>query len=215
MHLQAVILKSIGGRDFEKVNKFIEEYLGQKGLAKISKTVTVQRDSKKQSIGINEIRNQSDFLFNKDINAKVLIIDEAEKLTTEAQNSLLKITEEPPENSLIVLLTSNENYLLQTIRSRSILIDLKDSREVEELKEFLENVRVKDATRIISHIKSIESSDNPKDSTVKFLNNLINSNNIDILGIGRILEIKKILIGLSTGVNLKNCLEYLTYILLN
>lgn len=49
---------------------------------------------------------------------KVMIIWRAEKLNTQASNKLLKLIEEPPEKTVFLLITSNEEQILQTIRSR-------------------------------------------------------------------------------------------------
>lgn len=49
---------------------------------------------------------------------KVYILDEAQSLTLEAANSLLKLLEEPPANVVLVLITSQPQGLLPTIRSR-------------------------------------------------------------------------------------------------
>lgn len=49
---------------------------------------------------------------------KVFIIDRADTMTPQAQNSLLKVLEEPPEASLILLVTANREGLLPTVRSR-------------------------------------------------------------------------------------------------
>jgi len=51
-------------------------------------------------------------------NRRVLIVDEAERLNIRAANSILKALEEPPESSLIILVTSRPYALLDTIRSR-------------------------------------------------------------------------------------------------
>src|SRR5699024_8402141 len=56
---------------------------------------------------------------------KVYIIDEADKLSVQAQNALLKTIEEPPSYAVIFLLTENAGTLLPTIRSRCVLLDLK------------------------------------------------------------------------------------------
>jgi len=53
---------------------------------------------------------------------KVFLIKEAETMSTEAQNALLKTLEEPPGRSLLILLTSMPNVLLPTIRSRCQLL---------------------------------------------------------------------------------------------
>jgi hypothetical protein len=50
---------------------------------------------------------------------KVFIIDEAELMAMPGQNAVLKLLEEPPARVVIILVTSNEERLLPTIRSRS------------------------------------------------------------------------------------------------
>lgn len=72
------------------------------------------------SVGIDAVREIRNFLWQKP-NAsprRTLIIDGAELLTTEAQNALLKITEEPPVSSLLILVTSDAESILPTIMSR-------------------------------------------------------------------------------------------------
>lgn len=49
---------------------------------------------------------------------KFFVLDEAELLNAEGQNALLKTLEEPPAETVIVLVTSSEDLLLPTIRSR-------------------------------------------------------------------------------------------------
>ena len=51
---------------------------------------------------------------------RIFIVDEAEKMNEEAQNALLKTLEEPPSYAVILLLTTNANELLPTIRSRAV-----------------------------------------------------------------------------------------------
>ncbi|MBR1758207.1 MAG: DNA polymerase III subunit delta' [Lachnospiraceae bacterium] len=51
---------------------------------------------------------------------KVYIVDEAERMNEQAQNALLKTIEEPPAYVVILLLTTNTNQLLATIRSRCV-----------------------------------------------------------------------------------------------
>ncbi|MCI8400799.1 MAG: DNA polymerase III subunit delta' [Lachnospiraceae bacterium] len=56
---------------------------------------------------------------------KVYIIDEAQKMTAEAQNALLKTLEEPPSYAVILLLTTRADSFLPTILSRCITLKLK------------------------------------------------------------------------------------------
>ena len=71
-------------------------------------------------VKIEQIRNMQKKVAEKPIisNKKVYIIDNADTMTTEAQNCLLKTLEEPPEYITIILICSNEDNLLSTIKSR-------------------------------------------------------------------------------------------------
>ena len=53
---------------------------------------------------------------------EVYIIDDADTMTREAQNCLLKTLEEPPEFANIILIGSNESSFLSTIKSRCTII---------------------------------------------------------------------------------------------
>ncbi len=83
---------------------------------------------KPNSIGIDDIRMQ---LVN-DVSIrpyesprKIYIVDEAEKMTTQAQNALLKTIEEPPAYAVILFLSNNPGLFLQTITSRCVTLKLK------------------------------------------------------------------------------------------
>jgi hypothetical protein len=81
---------------------------------------SLDEDASGGSIGIDAVREIKNFLWQKpNMSARrTLIIDNADLLTTEAQNALLKITEEPPVSSLLILVTSDVESLLPTIVSR-------------------------------------------------------------------------------------------------
>lgn len=69
-------------------------------------------------------------------NRKVYIIDDFEYMTKEAQNCLLKTIEEPPEFVTVILITSNESKILNTIKSRCLKIYFNNI-ENEQLKQYL------------------------------------------------------------------------------
>lgn len=81
-----------------------------------------------QTIKIDQIREITNKVIEQPIvsDKKVYIINDCDKMTVEAQNCLLKTLEEPPEFTIIILITSNENILLNTIKSRCMLIKFKD-----------------------------------------------------------------------------------------
>lgn len=91
-------------------------------------------------IKIEQIRKMLEKVYEKPIisDKKVYIIDDAETMTIEAQNCLLKTLEEPPEYIIIILITSNESNLINTIKSRCLKLTF-NSLESGELKQYLEN----------------------------------------------------------------------------
>ncbi|MEE0955640.1 MAG: DNA polymerase III subunit delta' [Eubacterium sp.] len=94
---------------------------------------------KSNSIGIDEIRSQlvDDVEIRPyDCRYKIYIVDEAQKMTVQAQNALLKTIEEPPEYAVIILLAENPDAMLPTVLSRCVRLDLKPVSE-GEIKEFL------------------------------------------------------------------------------
>ena len=76
------------------------------------------------AIKIDQIRNMQRGVQEKPIisRSKVYIIDNADFMTKEAQNALLKTLEEPPEFVTIILIGENENEFLATIKSRCMII---------------------------------------------------------------------------------------------
>lgn len=82
---------------------------------------TLKRQKDKMTIGVEEVRlfREDMFLSATESDYKIYIIDEAQRLTPQAQNALLKVIEEPPENVIIFLLTSSDDAILTTIKSRT------------------------------------------------------------------------------------------------
>ena len=91
-----------------------------------------------KSIKIEQIRNLQARIVEKPISSskKVYIIDDADTMTEESQNCLLKTLEEPPEYAMIILIASNENRMLQTIKSRCVIIRFEDFTD-EEISQIL------------------------------------------------------------------------------
>lgn len=56
---------------------------------------------------------------------KIYIMNEAEKMTPQAQNALLKTLEEPPEYVVIMLLTTSKTAMLPTVLSRCVQLDMR------------------------------------------------------------------------------------------
>lgn len=75
-------------------------------------------------IGIDTVREIKHFLSQKPVHSerRVVLIDNAETLTPQAESAILKISEEPPASALILLIVSNPDVLLPTLQSRFVKI---------------------------------------------------------------------------------------------
>ena len=104
--------------------------LAQKQKKKISQNnpdiFLVDQDG---AIGINIVRQIKTWLAQKAYQEKkrLVLIYQAQQLTIDAQNALLKTLEEPPENTLIILAVNNSHQLLPTIVSRCQIIRLQQN----------------------------------------------------------------------------------------
>lgn len=92
------------------------------------------------NIKIEQIREMQRKIVEQPIisNRKVYLIDDADTMTKEAQNCLLKTLEEPPEFANIILIGSNESSFLSTIKSRCTIIKFGVIPD-EDIKQYLNN----------------------------------------------------------------------------
>lgn len=111
----------------------------KKAMSKNHPDIISVTHEKPNSIGIEEIRKQLiDDVAIKPYTGpyKIYLVNDAHKLTLQAQNALLKTIEEPPSYAVIILLTDNMDALLPTITSRCVTLGLKPIRE-NLVKEYL------------------------------------------------------------------------------
>lgn len=92
------------------------------------------------SIKIAQIRLLQKKIQEKPIlsDKKVYIIDNADTMTPEAQNCLLKTLEEPPEFAIIILIGSQENAFLTTIKSRCMILKFRPIEE-EKIRQYIKD----------------------------------------------------------------------------
>ena len=102
---------------------------------------------KPTTISVDDIREQ----VNNDIQIKpysspykIYIIAEADMMSVQAQNALLKTIEEPPEYAVIILLTENAETLLPTIRSRCVMLKLRNIKDHLVKKYLMEQMEIPD-----------------------------------------------------------------------
>ena len=111
----------------------------------ISPDVTVHEPTDgKKSIGVSlirEIRAQA-YIKPQELSVRVFVIRHAHTMTTEAQNALLKILEEPPSGVYFFLLCENSSLLLPTVRSRAPVLKMAVLPD-DELSEYVASVNKK------------------------------------------------------------------------
>ena len=102
---------------------------------------------KPNTISVEEVRTQ----INNDImirpyngKYKIYIVPDADMMTTQAQNALLKTIEEPPEYAVIFLLTENADSLLPTILSRCVMLKIKNVKDALIKKYLMEQMQIPD-----------------------------------------------------------------------
>lgn len=108
--------------------------------------VTVTHE-KPGSVSIEEIRRQ----VNQSVNIKpyssrykIFIIPDADLMTEQAQNALLKTIEEPPSYAVLLLLSENPERLLPTIRSRCVMMQLRNVKDELTFKYLTEQLQIPD-----------------------------------------------------------------------
>ena len=99
------------------------------------------RPTKTKNLGVDDIREQ----IKSEVEIKpyaceykIFIIENADKMTVQAQNALLKILEEPPRFIIFILIGENCNNFLPTINSRCIPVKINPVKK-EEVRQYLEN----------------------------------------------------------------------------
>jgi len=112
-------------KDKNKASEYISNFLKEKDIYPID----VSKPAYEKAMGIEDVRNIQKKILLKPFKGKTkaVIIQAYENITTEAQNALLKILEEPPSNTIIIISTQKKELLLPTIISRCKIIELKET----------------------------------------------------------------------------------------
>jgi len=156
-----------------------------------------------ETIKVDTIRELTKKVYEKPIisNHKVYIINEADKMTQEAQNSLLKTLEEPPEFTTIILISSNENSILNTIKSRCMKLGFNNIAD-NSLQEYaksnlsynhLTNAMIKAWGGSIGKAITLNENEDLYTKIEQFLDSIPSMNQIEICRLGKILYEKELI----------------------
>lgn len=121
-------------KDRKKIVKAIKDgsYLSDDELASLKKSSV---------ISVDDVRTINEFLSKKSADGKwrVVLVDCADEMNSASANAILKILEEPPHKSMILLVSHNPAVLLPTIKSRCAklhLAPLKDTQVASLLRRY-------------------------------------------------------------------------------
>lgn len=127
-----------------------------------------------KTLKIEQIRNLQARIVEKTITSrrKVYVIDDADLMSEESQNCLLKTLEEPPEYAVIILIVSNESRILPTIKSRCVIIKFQPltSKEIKQVKPELSDDLIQLLEGSLLNAENIEQ----KKEQYAQLSNLVN-----------------------------------------
>ena len=120
MHSFLVISK-----EKDKALSYISNFLKKEGIDRID----INLHTFEKAMGIADVRNIQKKIVLRPYRgkAKAVVIEAYDGITSEAQNALLKVLEEPPSNTLIIISLSKKELILPTVLSRCKIIEIKDS----------------------------------------------------------------------------------------
>lgn len=119
-------------KDLQKAKERIEIMAKEKNISKFD-VFSLQTD---KAVGIADIRGLSKQIFLKPIKGeqKMIVLEAIYGITIDAQNAFLKVLEEPPLSTTIVIV-ANSNLFLPTILSRCVLIELNKEISIDKTEE--------------------------------------------------------------------------------
>lgn len=129
--------------------------------------LVLQCEEGEQGISIDQIRNIKKFLSLEPYfgNQRIVIIENSEKMKNEASSALLKVLEEPPLKSSLILLTEEKHLILDTILSRvqkidfSRIIQRKDIDKKQGICNTLSSVILAKTSKRFTIIQEMKESD--------------------------------------------------------
>ena len=143
---------------------------------KISK-FDVEIITTEKAVGIGDIRNLQKNLFLKPLEGdkKAVILESFYGATIEAQNAFLKVLEEPPLSTIILILATSLDFFLPTVLSRWKIINLEKTKKLtkEEISQNLEILNSLEKNHISNALVIAQNYSKDKETALDFLESLI------------------------------------------
>ena len=127
-----ILIKGTAFSRSEKAEELAQKLLNSKNLFNHPDFYILDVQDNKKNISIEQAREMVKQISLKPriSKKKVVLIKEAQRLSLDAQNALLKILEEPPKYATIILTLDHSNNLIGTVLSRGRIMDLGENNKV-------------------------------------------------------------------------------------
>jgi DNA polymerase III gamma/tau subunit len=166
--MQSLII--VGG-DIQKLKDRAQEICSDNKISKFD----IEDFQSEKAVGIGDIRALQKKIFLKPLESekKAVILQAFLGMTNDSQNAFLKILEEPPENTIIIVLATSLDFFLPTVISRCKVINLEKEKTLTQ-EELQTNLRILSSLRFPSNALII-AQDFSKDrqTALQFLEGLI------------------------------------------
>lgn len=159
-------------KDGNQADNYVKQFCLEKQISQFDITFVAE----KPSIGIAEIRQIQQRLYQKPHSSpyKAIIILNAQTLTIEAQNALLKTLEEPPAHALIFLLAQTKEVFLPTVLSRCKVISLDVNQEDKtSLEQYIIVLEDLPTYSISQRLKLAQDAGKTKETALSWLENML------------------------------------------
>lgn len=163
-----------------------------------------------KNIKIEQIRKMQEKIAEKPVisNKKVYIIYEADTMTEESQNCLLKTLEEPPEYVVMILIVANESKILPTIKSRCLKVKFNNLSN-EEIKEYLPTASDEIIELLEGNLENVDTIDEKKknyDELLRIVENIEKGKTLEVFNNSDLLYNQK-----NDIMELLNCINIILF----
>jgi DNA polymerase III gamma/tau subunit len=165
--MQSILIVGSKEEAREKASSLCSEF-------KISK-FDIDTIETEKALGISEIRLLQKRIFLKPIKSekKTVILEAFFGMTLEAQNAFLKLLEEPPANTIIIMLVLETDSLLPTVLSRCNILNLKITKKLGD-ENLLKNLKIlEDLTKSKNALFLAQNNGKSREEALNFLEDLI------------------------------------------
>jgi DNA polymerase III gamma/tau subunit len=163
----------ITGKDTEKLREAARAICDENAVSRFDREIIVTE----KTVGIGDIRKLSEKLFLKPLESvtKAVILEAFFGMTADSQNAFLKMLEEPPSDTIIMILTLSLDFVLPTVLSRCKLVSLDQVRKLTD-EEIANNLKIISELKnggASKALKIAQSYGKDRETALQFLEGLI------------------------------------------